>query len=68
MEIETLKSNYKAIQRAKKVPVAKKRLLAATLLDEIELIFLKDPTYGSTEEKSEAQTLYKEVIRYLNLL
>ena len=68
MGIETLKSNFKAIQKTERIASNHKIRLATTLLYEIAYLFFEDPTYGTTGEKESAQLLYHKIKRYITTL
>lgn len=68
MGIETLKSNFKAIQQAEKMASMRKIHLATTLLYEIAYLFFEDPYYGNRREKESAQLLYYKIKRYIATL
>lgn len=65
MGLETLKSNFRAIQQAEKMASIHKIHLATTLLYEIAYLFFEDPHYGNSREKESAQLLYHKIKRYI---
>lgn len=66
MGIQEIKSNVKAIQQSRLIPISRKQNLLHIQLQTIQLLFLETNELITSEEKQEAQLLCEDIQLYLN--